>query len=100
MKNILFAALQFVLFFVAFAVGSFAVPFHLRQVLSVTAEGTRVFIWDGLVLMLGLAVVILIVEAMRKRLMSAAPGTMIALVLAAVAGIVLRLGFLTVPGGI
>jgi len=95
MKNILFTALQFVLFFVTFAAGSFAPPFHIQRVLSVTPEGTRVFLWDGVVLMLALYILILLIEALRRRLRGAAPWTTIALTLAAIAGFALKLGFLT-----
>ena len=66
MKNIFLMVAQFVLFFVAFAAGSFMAPFHLRQLLSETAEGTRTFIWDGVVLMAGLFVLILLIWLGRK----------------------------------
>ena len=46
-KNLFFALLQFVLFLVAFAAGSFfPPPFHIERVLGVTPDGTRIFIWD------------------------------------------------------
>jgi len=96
MKKILLAIAQFVLFFVTFFVGSFMAPFHLRQLLSETAEGTRAFVWDGVVLMAGLFVLILLIEAVRRRLRSAAPLTTLALALAAFAGLMLKLGFMTV----
>ena len=96
MKTILLTSVQFVLFFVAFAAGSFLPPFHLRQVLSVTTEGTRAFYWDGVVMMLALFVLILLIEAVRKRLRVAAPWTALALVLAVLAGFALKFGFLTV----
>jgi hypothetical protein len=95
MKKLLLTLVQFVLFFVTFAAGSFLKPLHLRQVLSVTSDGTRVFIWDGVLLMLALFVLLLVIEAARRRLRTAAPWTTLALLLAAAAGFALKLGFLT-----
>jgi len=96
MKKALLVIAQFVLFFVTFAAGSFLAPFHLRQTLAMTSEGTRAFVWDGVVLMAGLFVVILLIEAVRKRLRAAAPWTTLALALATVAGLILKLGFMTI----
>jgi hypothetical protein len=95
MKNVFLTILKFVLFLVIFAAGSFLPPFHIEHVVSVTPEGTRIFVWDGVVLMLAAFVVLLLIEAARKRLRNSAPWTALALVLAAVAGLAAKLGFLT-----
>lgn len=95
-KRVLSALLQFVLFLLAFAVGSFLPPFHIERVVSVTQAGTRFFLWDGIVLMALLLAVILIVEALRKRIRTSGPWTTAAFVLAAVAGLAAKLGFLTI----
>lgn len=95
-KRMLAAVAQFVLFLMCFAAGSFAPPLNLRQVLGVTPEGTRIFLWDGVVLMALLCVAILAVEAARRRLASWGPWTLGAFVLAGLVGYMLRLGFLTV----
>jgi hypothetical protein len=95
MKNAIFAVLQFVLFMIVFAVGSFLPPFHIQRILSVTPEATRVFIWDGVVLMTLLFVVILLIEALRKRIRSAGLWTTAAFVLALLAGLAEKFGFLT-----
>ena len=95
MKKILLAILQFVAFFVTFFAGSFLTPLHIRQTLSVTSEGTRYFMWDGVALMLLLFVLILLVEQARGTIRRAAPLTIVALLLAAAAGYALKLGFLT-----
>jgi hypothetical protein len=95
MKNVLFAILQFILFLAVFAGGSFLPLFHIQQVLGVTPDGTRVFIWDGVVLMFLLLLVILLIEARRKRLPAAGPWTASAFALAALTGYALKLGFLT-----
>ncbi len=94
-KNVFFALLQFVLFFLVFGAGSFFPPFHLEHVLGTTPDGTRIFIWDGVLLMLLLFVVILLIEALRKRVRTAAPWTVLALVLAGIAGYAAKFGLLT-----
>jgi hypothetical protein len=96
MKKVLLFLVQFALFLVTFVVGSFLTPLHIRQALSVTKEGTRFFVWDGLVLMALLFVLILLIEQARRRLASAGPWTASAFILAAAAGFALKLGFLTV----
>jgi hypothetical protein len=95
MKNILFLILQFVLFLAVFAGGSFLPLFHMQQVLSVTHDGTRIFIWDGAAMMFLLLLVSLLIEARRKRIAAAGPWTAAAFALAAIAGYALKLGFLT-----
>ena len=94
-KNVFFALLQFVLFWLVFAAGSFFPPFHMERMLGATPDGTRIFVWDGVLLMVLLFAVILLVEALRKRIRSAAPWTVLALVLAAAAGYAAKFGFLT-----
>lgn len=95
MKNVLFALLKFVLFLIVFAAGSFLPPFHIEHVLSVTTDGTRIFIWDGILLMTLLFVVVLLIEALRKRVATSGPWTAAAFVLAGVAGYAAKFGFLT-----
>ncbi len=70
--KILLAILQFLLFFIAFAVGSFMTPFKIMHIIAFSPRGTRIFYWDGIIVMLIVYVVILLVEAMRKRLRTAA----------------------------
>ncbi|MDP9038807.1 MAG: hypothetical protein M3O02_05955 [Acidobacteriota bacterium] len=95
MKNALMTLLQFVVFVLTFAGGSFLAPMHLRQVLAVTGEGTRVFVWDGVVLMTLVCVLILLIEQVRGHLRTAGRWTVAAYVLAAGAGLALKLGFMT-----
>jgi hypothetical protein len=94
-KKVFFTGFQFVLFLVAFAAGSFFPPFRMEQVLAATNDGTRVFIWDGVVLMAILFAVILVIEALRKRIGTSGLWTTTALALAAIAGYTAKLGFLT-----
>jgi hypothetical protein len=95
MKNVLFALLKFILFLLVFAVGSFLPPFHIEHVLGVTPDGTRIFIWDGVVLMTALFALILLIEAIRKRASTSGPWTVAAFVLAGIAGYAAKFGFLT-----
>ncbi|MDP9051072.1 MAG: hypothetical protein M3O31_10215 [Acidobacteriota bacterium] len=94
-KNVIFAILQFILFIVVFAAGSFFPPFHIEHVLSVTPDGTRIFIWDGALVMTALFAMIVLVEALRKRLDTSGRWTILAFVLAAFVGGLAKFGFLT-----
>jgi hypothetical protein len=99
MKNVLFAILQFVLFLALFFVGSFFGPLYLQMLhnlpsdVTLFANGTRGFHWDGVILMLILFALILAIEAARKRLRFAAPWTAAALIAATMAGLVMKFGF-------
>jgi hypothetical protein len=98
-KNVLFAVLQFILLLLIFLVGSLFPPFHLEHVLGVTPEGTRIFIWDGALLMTAVFAIILAIEAVRKRIGTAGLWTTLAFALAAAAGFAAKFGFLTRPLG-
>ena len=98
-KNVIFAILQFVVFILVFLAGSLLPPFHLEHILGTTPDGTRVFVMDGAVLMTALFLVILGIEAARKRIATAGLWTSIAFALAAVAGFAAKFGFLTRPLG-
>jgi hypothetical protein len=95
MKKAIAAILQFLLFFFVFGLGSILTPFHIQHVLTSTPAATRIFIADGLLLMLGLYVLIVVIEALTKRLRTAAPWTTLALILATVLGLIMKFGFLT-----
>ena len=95
MKNFLFLCLQFVVFLIVFAAGSLFPPFHIERVVTTTPTLTHLFVVDGLLLMVALYVVIIAIEAVRKRLGSLAPWTTLALMLAAVLGLMMKFGFIT-----
>jgi hypothetical protein len=96
MKKFLSTFLQFFLFLLTFAIGSFAHPFNLRWGLTATTPTvTRYFVPDGLLLMVILFVLILIMEALMKRLRTFGPWTTLAFVLAAIVGYAIKLGFIT-----
>jgi uncharacterized membrane protein YhdT len=86
--------LQFVLFSVVYTAGwvlsaFLVIPSHITKF----ANGTRGFEWDGVYLMLALFVLILVIEALRKRFRSAAPWTALAFALATIVEIVTKHGF-------
>ena len=95
MKNVVLTILQLILFLVVFFLGSLFPPFHFEHVLIATPGTTRIFVADGLVLALVLFVLIVILEAVRKRLRIAAPWTTLAFLLAVVFGLMMRFGFKT-----
>jgi hypothetical protein len=96
MKKALFAVLQFFLFLLVFLVGSFVPPFHMEHVLLATPGTTRIFIADGLVLMVALFLLILLIQTLRKRIISYGPWTTAAFILATAVGFWMQLGFKTV----
>ena len=95
MKKVILTILQFALFFIVFGVGSLFPPFHFEHVLIATPGVTRIFVADGLLLMFALYVLIVLVEVLRKRLRTSAPWTTLAVILAAVLGLMMKFGFLT-----
>jgi hypothetical protein len=95
MKKVIPTILKFIVFLIVFLVGSLFPPFHFERVLIATPGVTRIFVADGLLLMFALYVLIILVEAMRKRLRTAAPWTTLAVILAAVLGLMMKFGFKT-----
>ncbi|MGD0796405.1 MAG: hypothetical protein ABR910_01665 [Acidobacteriaceae bacterium] len=80
-----------------FAVGTFLFVFlHLPSVVTKWAEGTRGFQWDGVILMTALFLLILAIQTARNRLRSGAPWTTLAFALAAIAGLLMKFGFMTI----
>jgi hypothetical protein len=97
MKKVISTILKFFLFLIVFLVGSLFPPFHFEHVLIATPGFTRIFVADGILLMFALYVLIILVEIMRKRLRTAAPWTTLAVILAAVLGLMMKFGFKTPP---
>ena len=95
MKKVLLTAVQLGVFLLVFLAGSLFPPFHLEHVLIATPGSIRVFVADGLLLMVFLYVLIVLVEALTRRLRTAALWTTAALVLAAIFGFMMKFGFLT-----
>jgi hypothetical protein len=94
-KKILFTFLQFLLFLIVFAVGSFLHPFHFRWGVTVTSGNvTRFFVPDGLLLAFGILAAIVVIQVLRKRLKNT-PWTAAAFVAAIAVGYAMKLGFVT-----
>jgi len=95
MKKAIATILQFILFLIVFGAGSLFPPFHIEHVLIATPDTNRIFVADGLLLMLALYVLIVVVQVLRKRLRISTPLTTLALILATVLGLMMKFGFLT-----
>jgi hypothetical protein len=94
MKRVLVGILQFILFLLVFAVGSFLPGAHLLlPMMSVSAGVGRIFVYDGVLLVVLLYVLILLIAAVRKRVALAFPTTTVAFVLALVLGLLAKFGF-------
>ena len=94
MKKFLSALLQFFLFLIVFAVGSFLHPLNLHWGNAITATGARYFVADGLLMALCLLLAIIIVQAVRKRLCNTT-WTVVAFILAIAIAYAMKLGFIT-----
>jgi hypothetical protein len=95
MKNVVVTILKIFLFLLVFGAGSFLPPFHFEHVIIATPGVTRIFVADGLLLMFAVYIVIVLVEVTRKRLRTSAPWTTLAVILAAVLGLMMKFGFKT-----
>jgi hypothetical protein len=95
MKKAIAVILQLIVFLLVFLAGSFFPPFHLQHILAATPTEIHIFIADGLVLMFLLYAVIILIEALTKRLRTAAPWSTLAVILAAILGLMMKFGFLT-----
>jgi hypothetical protein len=96
MKKVFFAFLQFALFLLIFFVGSLANPFRQRWSVShPTLTSTHYFVPDGLLLMTAFYLLLLAIEAMRKRLLRSGLWTSIAFFLALIFGFLAKFGSVT-----
>ena len=95
-KKALLVIVQFFLFYVVFLAGSLAAPFKMKWFIShPTPLSTRFFVPDGLLLMAALFLLILVMEAVAKRLRSAGSLTSIAFVIALLLGLFSKFGWAT-----
>jgi hypothetical protein len=96
MKRALSILGQFVLFFAVFLAGTLLDPFHLKWfVTQVSRTSTRYFVPDGLILCVILYLLILGVEAARKRLRGSGAATTLAFILAIALGFLSKFGMAT-----
>ncbi len=96
MKRVLSVVLQFVLYIVVFGVGSLLPAFNILPTWSLVTGSGRVFVYDGLLLVLLVYVLILLIAAARKRIAVALPNATIALILAVIIGLLMKFGFKSV----
>jgi hypothetical protein len=95
-KKTLLVILQLFLFYIVFLVGSLLDPFKMKWFVShPDPSSTRFFVPDGLLLMIGVFLLILLVEALAKRMRSAGTLTAIAFVMALLLGIFSKFGWAT-----
>ncbi len=93
MKRVLSVVLQFILFLLVFLVGSLLPGANILPTLSIGAGAGRVFVYDGVLLMLALYVLILLIAAARRRIHGAWPNSTLAVVLALILGLAMKFGF-------
>jgi hypothetical protein len=93
MKRVLSVVLQFILLLVVFLVGSLLPGANLLPTLSIAVGPGRVFVYDGVLLMLAVYVLILLIAAVRKRIHIAWPNSTVALALALILGLAMKFGF-------
>lgn len=97
MKRVIVGVLQFILFFLVFLAGSLLPGAHLLlPMLSVSIGAGRIFVYDGLLLMIGLYVLILLIAAARKRIRIAFPTTTVAFFVALILGFLLKFGSMSI----
>ena len=93
-KKAILVVLQTLLFLILFGAGTLALPFVPQvPVWQVQTSPGRAFVLDGLFLTLAVYVLILAVEAARKRLRGPGGLTTLSLVLALALGLAMKFGF-------
>ena len=94
-KKAILVVLQTLLFLILFAAGSFlpALPSFRSLYWQIQTGPHRVFVVDGLLLTLAVYLLILLVEAARRRLRGPGGLTTLSLVLALVLGVAMKFGF-------
>lgn len=96
MLKAVLVVLQTLLFVLLFAAGSFLLPFFpALPTWQVQTGPHRFFVLDGLLLAVFVYLVILIIEAARRRLRGPGGLTTLALVLALALGLAMKFGFKT-----
>ena len=93
MKRFFSGLLQFFLLLVVFLIGSIAPAFGVIPSLEWPIHPGRVFVYDGLLLMLALYVLFLLIGLLRKRIRTAGVTSTVAMVLALILGLAMKFGF-------
>jgi hypothetical protein len=96
MKKIILGFLQFLLFVVVLLIVPFWSPLGLRWFTThPSPTSTRYFAADGLVFAIALYIAILIIDLLRKRILSSGMLTTLAFILALVVSYAGKFGFVT-----
>ena len=96
MKAMISLIVQTCVFLVVFLAGSLIDPFHLKWFATrVSATATRFFVPDGLILMCGAYVLLLLAELAGRRLARAGVWTTAAFIIALVCGFLAKFGMVT-----
>jgi hypothetical protein len=94
MKKAVLVVLELLLFLVVFVLGSVVLPgAGVLPVLSIPAGAGRIFVYDGLLLMLALYGLFLLVAAARRRISFTWQMHTLAFALASVLGLLAKFGF-------
>ena len=93
MVRAVLVVLQTLLFLLLFGIGSFLPVFTPMPLWQVQTAPHRFFVLNGLLLMVAVYLLVLVVEAARKRLRGPGGMTTLALVLALALGLAMRFGF-------
>ena len=94
MVKAVLVVLQTLLFLLLFAAGSFLLPFFPSvPALQMQTAPHRFFVWDGVLLAVAVYLVILLIEAVRRRLRGPGGLTTLAFVLALALGLAMKFGF-------
>ena len=95
MKRAIWVVLQTLLFLVVFLAGSLLPGAHVLPLLSVSVGPDRIFVLDGLLLMLCVYLIVLGIQVARRRVRRSWPVPTLALVLALLAGLAMKFGFMS-----
>jgi len=98
MKRALLIVLELVAFMVLFLVGSLLPELKVLPLWSVAAGPEKIFVLDGLFLMLALYVLLLLIAAARKRIAAGWQNPTIAIVLALILGLLSKFGLKSIGG--
>ena len=93
MKRVLSLVLQLILFLVVFLVGSLLPAANVLPMLSVSAGAGRVFVYDGVLLMMALYVLLLLIAAARRKIYVSWQNPTLAVILALILGRAMKFGF-------
>jgi hypothetical protein len=93
MKRFLSGLLQFLLLLLVFLVGSIAPAIGWMPYWQWSLGSGRVFVYNGLLLMLALYGIFLLIGLARKRIHATWPTSTVAVVLALILGLVAKFGF-------